>query len=213
MKKQGNYNEDNGLTHAEWTDSTPIWDRLLVGKTQQQWVPISVSSSIIGLVNGQICPSEPNAFTFTYSYLGQICPSSVFVDRGYKMDRFVPQNQYILLHLLFAFSAFYKMEGFIMGNPTSSLVVPPPPGSVSNSPNIGYDLAKQMGIVIVSGVAVSITTFLANKLWKYIKAMRNNTSDALPTPPPSAASGTSPEPYFTPRIHPSEFSPSSCNIN
>ncbi|KAE8037925.1 hypothetical protein FH972_010475 [Carpinus fangiana] len=33
---------------------------------------------------------------------------------------------------------------------------------------------------------------------------KRNTSEALPTLPPS---GTSPEPYFTPRIHPSEFSP------
>jgi hypothetical protein len=47
------------------------------------------------------------------------------------MDRFVPQNQYIHLHLLSAFSAFYKMEGFIIGNPTPYLAAPTPPVSVS----------------------------------------------------------------------------------
>jgi len=79
----------------------------------------------------------------------------------------------------------YKMEGLVaIGNHTPSLAVPPPPGSVSNTSDL-YDIAKQTGYAIVFAVAAGISTFLVNKLWKWIKA-RRNTSNA--TPPPGRTS-------------------------
>jgi hypothetical protein len=66
--------------------------------------------------------------------------------------------------------------------PTPSLAVPLPPGSLSNSSHM-YDIAKEMGIAIVSTVPSVIATFLFKKLWEWIKPRRNTSDDA--TPPPS----------------------------
>jgi hypothetical protein len=92
------------------------------------------------------------------------------------------------------------MKGAV-GNPTPFLAGPPPPGSVSNNnSSLGYDIAKNMGITIVTTVTGSITFFLLNKLWKHVKA-KLNTPDAIS--PPNSPS----EHYTTAPSSPSNLVP------
>jgi hypothetical protein len=59
-----------------------------------------------------------------------------------------------------------------------------------------------MVIAVVTNVTSGITTFLLNKLWKYIKAKLNeDTPDATSPPNPT------PKHYTTPPSSPSDFLP------
>jgi len=130
--------------------------------------------------------------------------ASLKLKRVYPLALFTPlyiETIYDLSHLyvritLLIFS--YKMRDLVaIGNPTPSLAVPLPPGSVSNSSHL-YDIAKQMGIAIVSTVTAGIASFLLNKLWKCIKASRNTSDDAAPP------LGGTPE-FITPPSSPSDL--------
>jgi hypothetical protein len=52
-------------------------------------------------------------------------------------------------------------------------------------------MAKDMVIAIITNVTNGITTFLLNKLWKYVKAKLNTPDTASPPNP-------TPEHYITP---------------